>query len=119
MKSRNEVRQTKDERKVLTGKVKRGKGHTYRIKHAHILFNADQETKEPEKSDEEIDGLFQWHSQTFFNTRKKYCENGLYSVIERKQGNLGSVEILIEHWTPFDFSGNAQWKKWCISTWSL
>jgi len=86
MKSRYEVHLTKDERKVLTGIVKRGKGPAYRIKHAHILLNADAGNKEePEKSDEEIAGLFHCHSQTVFNTRKKYCENGLSSVIERKQ----------------------------------
>ena len=41
MKSRYEVNLTEDEREILTGMVKRGKGPAYRIKHAHILLHAD------------------------------------------------------------------------------
>jgi len=85
MKSRYEVKLTEDEREILTGIVKRGKGPAYRIKHAHILLHADAGKEAPEKSDEEIAGLFHCHNQTVFNIRKKYCINGLTAVIERKQ----------------------------------
>jgi len=85
MKSRYEVRLTEDERKVLTGIVKRGKGPAYRIKHAHILLHANTGNEESEKTDEEIAGLLHCHSQTVFNIRKKYCKDGLFAVIERKK----------------------------------
>jgi hypothetical protein len=57
MKSRYEVKLTEDEREILTGIVKRGKGPAYRIKHAHILLNADAGKEESEKRDDEIAGL--------------------------------------------------------------
>jgi transposase len=85
MKSRYEVCLTEDEREVLTGIVKRGKGPAYRIKHAHILLHADAGEEESEKSDDEIARLFHCHSQTVFNIRKKFCKNGLSAVLERKQ----------------------------------
>jgi hypothetical protein len=85
MKSRYEVRLTEDERKVLTGIVKRGKGPAYRIKHAHILLHANAGNEESEKTDEEIAGLLHCHSQTVFNIRRKFCERGLTAVIERKK----------------------------------
>ena len=74
-----------DEWEVLTRIVKRGKGSAYQIKHAHILLHADAGKKESEKTDEEIAGLLHCHSQTVFNIRKKFCENGLPAVLERKQ----------------------------------
>jgi hypothetical protein len=65
--------------------VKRGTGPAYRIKHAHILLHADAGKKESEKTNEEIAGLLHCHSQTVFNIHKKFCENGLPAVLERKQ----------------------------------
>lgn len=85
MKSRYEVRLTEDEREVLTGIVKRGKGPAYRIKHAHILLHAKPGEEKSEKSDDEIAGLSHCHSQTVFNIRKKFCKKGLPAVLERKQ----------------------------------
>lgn len=85
MKSRYKVKLTEDEREILTGVVKRGKGPAYRIKHAHILLHADAGQEDSEKNDEEIAGLFHCHSQTVFNIRKKYCKKGLPAVLERKQ----------------------------------
>jgi len=79
------VHLTEDEREVLTRTVKRGKGPAYRIKHAHILHHADAGKKESEKTDEEIAGLLHCHIQTVFNIRKKFCENRLPAVLERKQ----------------------------------
>ena len=84
MKSRYEVNLSEAERKILTRIVKRGKGSAYRIKHAHILLNADAGQGGAEKSDEKIAKLFHCHSQTVFNVRKKYCQQGLQAVIERK-----------------------------------
>ena len=57
MKSRYEVKLTEDEREILTGIVKRGKGPAYRIKHAHILLHAEAGKEKSEKHDDEIAGL--------------------------------------------------------------
>lgn len=83
MKSRYEVHLSEEERKILNGIVKRGKGPTYRIKHAYVLLHADK--RESEKTDDEIAGILHCHSQTVFNIRKKFCKNGLTAVLERKQ----------------------------------
>lgn len=64
MKSRYGVHLTEDEREVLTGIVKRGKGPAYRIKHAHILLHADAEKKESEKTDPTFHDNSQIHDRT-------------------------------------------------------
>jgi hypothetical protein len=51
MKSRYEVHLNKEEREILTGIVKQGKGPAYRIKDAYILLHADK--KESEETDTE------------------------------------------------------------------
>ena len=82
MKKRYVVKLTQQERKLLKGIVKRGKGPAYRIRHAHVLLHADK--NESSKTDEEIAGLLQCHSQTVFNIRKKYSEEGLTRAVGRK-----------------------------------
>ena len=82
MKKRYVVKLTQEERKLLTGIVKRGKGPVYRFRHAYVLLHADK--NESNKTDEEIAGLLQCHSQTIFNIRKKFTEEGLTRAIERK-----------------------------------
>jgi transposase len=83
MKKRYVVKLTQQERKLLEGIVKRGKGPVYRIRHAYVLLHADKNGSS--KTDEEIAGLLQCHSQTVFNIRKKYSEEGLDRAVERKQ----------------------------------
>jgi transposase len=82
MKKRYIVELTQQERKYLTGIVKRGKGPAYRIRHAYVLLHADK--NESGKTDEEIAGLLQCHCQTVFNIRKKYFEEGLTRAVGRK-----------------------------------
>jgi transposase len=82
MKKRYVVELTHQERKFLGGIVKRGKGPAYRIRHAYVLLHADK--NESGKTDEEIAGLLHCHSQTIFNIRKKYSEEGLTRAVGRK-----------------------------------
>lgn len=82
MKKRYIVELTQQERKYLTGIVKRGKGPAYRIRHAYVLLHADK--NKSGKADEEIAGLLQCHCQTIFNIRKKYSEEGLTRAVGRK-----------------------------------
>ena len=85
MKKRYIVELTQQERKYLTGIVKRGKGPAYRIRHAYVLLHADK--NESGKTDEEIAGLLQCHCQTIFNIRKKYSEEGLTREVGKKPEN--------------------------------
>ena len=82
MKKRYVVKLTQQERKLLKGIVKRGKGPAYRIRHAYVLLHADK--NESNKTDKEIAGLLQCHSQTVFNIRKKFTEEGLTRAVGRK-----------------------------------
>ena len=82
MKKRYFVELTQQERKYLTGIVKRGKGPAYRIRHAYVLLHADK--NKSGKTDKEIAGLLQCHCQTIFNIRKKYSEKGLLRAVGRK-----------------------------------
>jgi len=82
MKKRYVIKLTQQERKLLTGIVKRGKGPAYRIRHAYVLLHADK--NESKKTDEEIAGLLHCHSQTVFNIRKKYSKEGLTQAVGRK-----------------------------------
>ena len=74
---------TEEERVYLEGIVKTGKGPAYKIKHAHILLNADKEG--PDKSDREIAGMFRCHMNTASNVRRRFVEQGLESALERRK----------------------------------
>lgn len=82
MKKRYAVRLTQQEREHLIGIVKHGKGQAYRIRHAYILLHADK--NKSGKIDEKIAGILQCHSQTVFNVRKKFTEEGLTRAVGRK-----------------------------------
>lgn len=72
-----------DEREMLLSIVNKGKGSSYRIKHAYILLNSDINGKD--LSDQEISELLHCHSQTVVNVRKRFVEFGLESALERKK----------------------------------
>jgi hypothetical protein len=72
-----------DEREILLSIVNKGKGPSYRIKHAYILLNSDINGKD--LSDQEISELLHCHSQTVVNVRKRLVEFGLESALERKK----------------------------------
>lgn len=74
---------TEEERVYLENIVKKGKGPAYKIKHAHILLNTDSEG--PNKSDNEIAGIFHCHINTSANVRQRFVEQGLESALERKK----------------------------------
>lgn len=74
---------TEEERIYLEGIVKTGKGPAYRIKHAHILLNAD--AGGPDRSDREIAGMFRCHGNTAANVRRRFVEEGLESALGRKK----------------------------------
>jgi hypothetical protein len=94
MKQRYFVNLTEDERRELKLIVKKGQTPVSRLKHAQILLNADQNG--PNKTDQEIAEYINCHPQTVFNTRKKYCENGLDSALDRKHREKPPIEPIID-----------------------
>jgi len=74
---------TQEERIQLRALVSKGKGAAYRIKHAHILLNADENG--PNRRDQEIARLLSCHFNTVANVRQRFVEQGLDAALERKK----------------------------------
>ena len=72
-----------EEREFLENLVKKGRGPTYRIKHAYILLNAN--IRGPNKTDQEIASYLHCHLQTVYNVRKRLVEQGFEAALERKE----------------------------------
>jgi transposase len=73
---------TDEERNQLQEIVKKGKGPAYRIKHAYILLNADENG--PNMADKEISVSLHCHLNTIHNVRKRFVEFGLNTALDRK-----------------------------------
>jgi len=58
------VELTSEERSELEAMVKKGKAAAYKIKHAHVLLNADQGPEGPGWKDAEIAKTFHCHVTT-------------------------------------------------------
>jgi len=83
MKKKYIVELTNEERSELQAMVKKGKAAAYKIKHAHILLNADQGSEGAGWKDGEIAKTFHCHITTVENVRRRQVEHGLNSAIER------------------------------------
>ena len=77
------VELTSEERSELQAIVKKGKAAAYKIKHAHILLNADQGPEGPQWTDADIAKTFHCHVTTVENVRRRLVEHGLEAAIER------------------------------------
>ena len=77
------VELTSLERYELQAMVKKGKAAAYKIKHAHILLNADQGPEGAGWKDAEIAKTFHCHVTTVENVRLRLVERGLDAAIER------------------------------------
>ena len=74
---------TEEERIQLKALVSKGKGAAYRIKHAHILLNADESG--PNRRDEDIVRMLSCHLNTIANVRRRSVEQGLDVALKRKK----------------------------------
>jgi transposase len=83
MKKKYIVELTSEEHSELQRMVKKGKAAAYKIKHAHILLNADQGSEGPGWKDDEIARTFYCHVTTVENVRRRLVEHGLEAAIER------------------------------------
>lgn len=94
MSKRYIVRLTADEREQLEATVKKGKGPAYRIKHAHILLNADADG--PNVIDEEIAKRFRCHRNTVASVRQRFVEQSVESALGRKKRERPPVERILD-----------------------
>ena len=74
---------TEEEQIQLRALVSKGKGAAYRIKHAHILLNADENG--PHRRDEHIADMLSCHVGTVANVRRRFVEQGLEAALARKK----------------------------------
>jgi transposase len=79
------VELTSEERCALQAMVKKGKTAAYKIRHAHILLNADQGPEGAGWKDAEIAKTFHCHITTVENVRRRLVEHGLKAALERAQ----------------------------------
>lgn len=84
----------RDERKQLKEMVSKGKGAVSRIKHAHILLEADENG--PNRTDEDISKTFRCHCNTVANVRQRFVEEGLEEALERKKREAPPVSRLLD-----------------------
>ena len=76
------VRLTQPEREQLEDLVKKGVAAAHKIKHAHILLQADADG--PKWADENIAQSFRCHDNTVRNVREAFVLQGLEAALERK-----------------------------------
>ena len=88
------VELTSEERSKLQEIVKKGKAAAYKIKHAHILLNADQGPQGQAWKDVQIAKAFHCHCTTVENLRRRLVEHGLDVAIERAKHKAYKPRIL-------------------------
>lgn len=84
------VRLSQEEREQLLALVKAGKASALKLVRARILLKADQQGRGPAWSDAEIADALEVSFKTVFNIRRKWLEDGLEAVLERKQQDAPS-----------------------------
>ena len=94
MKKKYIVELTSEERSRLMALVKKGKAAAYKIKHAHILLNADQSPEGTGWKDADIAKVFHCHITTVENLRRRLVEHGLDAAIERAKHKAHKPRIL-------------------------
>jgi transposase len=77
------VRLSKEEREELTNIVSKGKTQAYKIKHANILLNVDEDG--PARTDKEVAAMLHCHLNTVHDVRRRYVEQGLEAALGRKR----------------------------------
>ena len=80
------VKLTKQERRMLDELVQKGKSPAYKIKHAHILLQADQRRRN--LKDEAIAQSLGCHLNTVRNVRERFVKEGLEMALERKNREM-------------------------------
>ena len=77
------VRLSKEEREELTSIVSKGKTQAYKIKHANILLNVDEDGLA--RTDKDIAAMLHCHLNTIHDVRRRYVEQGLEAALGRKR----------------------------------
>ena len=88
------VKLTKQERRMLGEVVQKGKSPAYKIKHAHILLQADQRRRS--LRDEDIAKSLGCHMNTVRNVRERFVKEGLEMALERKKQEEPSRSRLLD-----------------------
>jgi transposase len=77
------VRLSKEERKELKEVACKGKTEAYKIKHANILLNVDEDG--PARTDKEIAVMLHCHEKTVYDIRRRFVEQGIEAALGRKR----------------------------------
>jgi transposase len=89
------VRLAEEERRQLTEIVTKGKASAHKITHAHILLKADVSAEGSGWTDTHIAESFGVDTNTIYNIRKRFVEEGFEDSLNRKKrSNPGRQRIL-------------------------
>ena len=88
------VRLLKEEREELTSIVSKGKTQAYKIKHANILLNVDEDG--PARTDKEVAAMLHCHLNTVHDVRRRYVEHGLEAALGRKRRENSPREKILD-----------------------
>ncbi len=91
MKKKYIITLSDEERKLLEDIVNKGKNPAYKIKHAHILLNAESGIADNDNADR-----CRCHINTVANVRQRFVEEGIEAALERKKRELPPIEPKID-----------------------
>jgi transposase len=89
---KHHVRLTVEERKMLLKIITKGTVSAQTIMHANVLLALDENSSSPRKSEKEIAKLYHVHSQTVYNIRRRYAQEGLNTTIRRRKRAKPPIE---------------------------
>ena len=75
---------TQEERTALQKLIATGKTQGYRIRHAQIVLALDETPENRDWTDKKIAGAYHSTEKTIGNIRKRFVEEGLEAVLDRK-----------------------------------
>ena len=88
------VRLSKEESEELTSLVSKGKAPAYKIKHANILLNVDENG--PARTDKDIATTLHCHLNTVHDVRRRYVEQGFEAALGRKRRERPPREKILD-----------------------
>lgn len=90
------VELTSKERKELSELVSKGKAAARKITHARVLLQANESKGGPAWTDKQISEAFGIHTNTIHGIRRRFVEQGLKAVLERKKQDRPSRKRIVD-----------------------
>jgi transposase len=90
------VELTTEEQQELMQLVSKGKAAARKITHARVLLQANESKNGPAWTDTQISEAFGVHTNTIHDIRRRFVEDGLQAVLERKKQDRPSRKRIVD-----------------------